>query len=416
MDAEVPPRSGDPMPALPPTPGRRRLVLAVASALHFLHDGFSDLLYVLLPLWASDFGLSFAQVGSVRSVYTAGMSLFQIPAGLLAEQWGERRLLAVGTAVTATGFLAAGWTGGFVGLLGVLLAAGLGSGVQHPLSSSLVSRAYETGARRAALGTYNFSGDLGKVAVPATVGVAASAFGWRPASAAYGLLGLTVALLVPLALRRLAAGAPTARRSPGPARAAGWGIRDANGFRALTAIGMIDAATRTALLTFLPFALVAKGMTPAGVGGALGLVFAGGAVGKFVCGLAAERVGVIRAVVWTELVTAAGILSVVVAPLPLVLVVLLPLGVALNGTSSVLYGTVADLVAGERRSRAYGLYYTLTIGASSAAPVPYGLVSDVAGVPVTLALAGLLVLVTVPLCFALRRSLEPKGWPQATSG
>jgi hypothetical protein len=54
-------------------------------------------------------------------------------------------------------------------LVAFLLVAGLGSGVQHPLASSLVSRAYETGPRRAALGTYNFAGDLGKIAVPAAV-------------------------------------------------------------------------------------------------------------------------------------------------------------------------------------------------------------------------------------------------------
>ena len=55
-------------------------------------------------------------------------------------------------------------------------------------------------------------------------------------------------------------------------------------------------------------------------------------------------------------------------PLSLALAILPLLGVALNGTSSVLYGTVADLVSSERRSRGYGLYYTVTIGASALAP------------------------------------------------
>src|SRR5262249_61894990 len=101
-------------------------------------------------------------VGAIRTVYTGAMSLFQIPAGLLAERWGEHRLLALGTAVTSASFIATGGTGGFAALVGVLLIAGLGSGVQHPLASTLVSPAYDTGRRRAALGTYNFSGDLGK--------------------------------------------------------------------------------------------------------------------------------------------------------------------------------------------------------------------------------------------------------------
>src|SRR5215470_2762831 len=173
--------------------GRPRAVLLLACWAHFVHDGFADILYVLLPVWAREFHLAFVQVGAIRTVYTGAMSLFQIPAGLLAERWGERRLLALGTAVTGTGFIVAGWTGGFVSLLAVLLVAGLGSGVQHPLASTLVSTAYETGRRRAALGTYNFSGDLGKIAMPAAVGLLAAAIGWRAASAAAGLLGIVAA-------------------------------------------------------------------------------------------------------------------------------------------------------------------------------------------------------------------------------
>jgi MFS family permease len=378
--------------------------------MHFVHDGFSDILYVLLPLWASEFRLTFAQVGLIRTAYSGGMAAFQLPAGLLAERWGERRLLAAGTALTACGFIVAGAAGGFLGLLGVLLVAGIGSSVQHPLSSSLVAKAYETGPRRAALGTYNFSGDIGKVVVPAAVALAATFVGWRYASAAYGVVGLVGAAAILGVLARLSAGMPEAADRPleSPTAGSGWGIRDARGFRALTAIGMIDNATRTAFLTFLPFALIDKGSSVAGVGTALALLFAGGAVGKFVCGLAAERLGVIRTVVLTEAATTLCILAVVAAPLPVALAMLPLLGVALNGTSSVLYGTVADLVTADRRSRAYGLYYTVTIASSALAPSVYGVVGDAAGVTATLVIVALVVLVTIPLCPLLRASIaEP---------
>ncbi len=388
---------------------RARAVLATACSIHFVHDGFSDILYVLLPLWAVEFRLTFAQVGMIRTAYSGGMALFQIPAGLLAERWGERRLLAAGTAVTACGFIVAGTVGGFLSLLTVLLIAGLGSGVQHPLSSSLVSKAYETGPRRAALGTYNFSGDLGKVAVPAAVAFAATVVGWRYASAAYGLFGVLAAAAILGVLARLTPEMSEADRPVEPQSASsGWGIRDAHGFRALTAIGMIDNATRTAFLTFLPFALIAKGSSVAGVGTALALLFAGGAVGKFVCGLVAERLGVIRTVVLTEVATTLCILAIIAAPLPVALAILPLMGVALNGTSSVLYGTVADLVTADRRSRAYALYYSVTIATSALAPSLYGIVGDVAGVNATLVIVAAGVLVTIPLCLVLRASVaEP---------
>ena len=391
---------------------RPRTILFAASTIHFLHDGFSETLYVFLPLWASEFGLSFSQVGLIRTAYTGGMSAFQIPAGFLAERFGERRILALGTAVTALGFIAAGWAGGFISLLALLLAAGLGSGVQHPLSSSIVSKAYEDGNRRTALGTYNFSGDLGKAGVAAAIGVLAGVVGWRAAGATYGVLGVAAALAIVPMLSRLGAGAAEPRDLAEHVTSSGWGIRDGRGFSALCAIGMIDNATRTGFLTFMPFILIAKGLGVGGVGLAFALVFAGGATGKFVCGVVADRVGVIRTVVITEAATTALILTVVGAPLPIALPVLIPLGIALNGTSSVLYGTVADLVSSERRSRAYGLYYTVSVGASALAPTVWGLVGDAGGVSLTLSLVALVVLTTIPLCLVLRPAVAAPVAPR----
>ena len=385
-----------------------RAVLFTAALAHILHDGFSDILYILLPLWASEFSLTLTGVGVLKAVYTAGMALSQIPAGILAERWGERRLLVVGTAVTALGYLGvATLASGMLPLAALLLVAGLGSGVQHPLASSLVSRAYETGPRRAALGTYNFAGDLGKIAVPAAVALVTTAVGWRYASGVYALLGLAGTVFIALALVRIGAGAAAPLNEERGTGGGGWGIRDMRGFQALSAIGMIDTATRTALLTFLPFLLLAKGLTVAGVGVALAVLFAGGAAGKFVCGLVAERVGIIRTVILTELATACGIVAVALGPLGVALGVLLPLGVALNGTSSALYATVADLVLPERRARAYGLYYTLVVSASAAAPLLYGALGDAMGILATLLVTSAVVLVTVPLCLVLKGALAP---------
>ncbi len=383
---------------------RPRATLATCCTTHFIHDGFSDILYVLLPLWASEFRLSFAQVGLLKTAFSGGMAAFQIPAGILAERWGEKRLLAGGTAVIALSFLVLGSADGFGLLFVILLLAGLASGVQHPLSSSLVSKAYETGARRVALGTYNFSGDLGKVTVPALAAFATAWFGWRWAAGGYGLAGLMAALGILAALTRLGAGDAEHREQAAATegRANGWGIKDSLGFQALAAIGIIDFSTRTAFLTFLPFLLISKGATVETVGVALALVFAGGAIGKFACGVLAERIGVIRTVIVTEIVTGGGILLLLPLSLTLCFTVLPVLGIGLNGTSSVLYGSVADLVIPERRSRAYGLFYTLGIGSGAVAPFLYGLLSDRAGVPITLVIIGLAVLTAIPLSLRLR--------------
>jgi len=144
--------------------------LAICSAVHTLHDGLSDVTYVLLPLLASAFGLSLAQVGLIRGAHRAAMAAFQIPAGILAERIGERGLLAFGTALAGAAFIALGYAQGFWAILAALFFAGAGSAVQHPLASTLVSRAYPVQGRRAALGAYNFSGDVGKAGVAAAIG------------------------------------------------------------------------------------------------------------------------------------------------------------------------------------------------------------------------------------------------------
>jgi hypothetical protein len=78
------------------------------------------------------------------------------------------------------------------------------------------------------------------------------------------------------------------------------GIRKNRSFSALITLGVIDYSTRAALLTFLPFLLIGKGIPRESVGFALTLTCAGGAAGKFICGVMAERIGVIPMVIIDE--------------------------------------------------------------------------------------------------------------------
>jgi MFS family permease len=179
-----------------------------------------------------------------------------------------------------------------------------------------------------------------------------------------------------------------------PKKRGDWGIRDSKSFSSLLTIGIIDITTRTALLTFL---LLGKGIPMPQVGFALTLLFAGGAVGKFLCGILAEWFGVIPMVVGTEVLTSAGILSLIWFPPSLTWVTLPLVGVVLNGTSSVLYATVAEMISPNARSRGYGLYYAITLGSGAIAPTVYGLFTDSFGLPLTLIAIASVVLLTLPL-------------------
>ncbi len=75
---------------------------------HALHDEYTDLTYVMLPVWQTDFGLSFATLAALRGLYAGAMAGFQLPAGRLAEHFGGRAILASGTMLAAAGWALAG--------------------------------------------------------------------------------------------------------------------------------------------------------------------------------------------------------------------------------------------------------------------------------------------------------------------
>jgi MFS transporter, FSR family, fosmidomycin resistance protein len=378
-----------------------RRAAGVACGAHALHDGYTDLIYVMLPIWQRDFGIGYAELGLLRGLFAGTMAGFQIPSGYLAERLGTAAVLALGTALAGFGYCVAGASAGFGLLLVALFISGLGASTQHPLASSLMARAFEGPRSMKALGTYNFAGDIGKMTLPATASLLLVTMEWRPTLALLGACGLVAAVAVYILTPRYdaePADLPKDRKVEVAARPAAPRFA----FPVLLSIGMFDSATRMGFLLFLPFLLTAKGASLPAIGLALTLVFAGGAAGKLVCAFIGARIGAIATVWLTEGLTA--ILIVALLPLPLeAAFVLLPfIGVALNGTSSVLYGSVPDLVTPERRARAFSIFYTGTIGSGALAPVLYGMVGDALGVTTTLMVVAAVVLVTLPLSLVLK--------------
>ena len=386
---------------------RQKTVLVSASVLHFFHDGIADGLAIFLPLWQAAFGLSLAQVGLLVTCFEGATGFFQLPAGLLGERFGERKLLLAGTLVTAVSIMFLGFAGGVVPLVALLFIGGIGAAVQHPLASSMVSGAYQLHGRRMALGTYNFSGDVGKFLYPALGAVVLSQFDWRLLCAGYGIIGCVITAVLLLIFMRAGAGeSKSSGQSPdAPSKMKGWGIANKGAFANLSLIGIVDTAVRTALVTFGPFLFIQKGMQPESVGFALSLMFVGGASGKFLCGALAERTGIVAMIVITESITGGGILLLTVLPLSYIYFFLPVLGAALNGTSSVLYATVADVVDTNRIARAFGLFYTFVIAAAAVAPPVMGGISDILGVGDSLRVIGLIALATLPMAFLLSRQM-----------
>jgi MFS transporter, FSR family, fosmidomycin resistance protein len=216
---------------------------------------------------------------------------------------------------------------------------------------------------------------------------------WRRALELAALLGMLVALAITLYMPKFSR---TDTVGEVPATGAGHG-----GFALLFAIGVLDTGVRMGFLMFLPFLLREKAAPMPMIGLALSLVFLGGAAGKFVCGWLGARLGLLAVVLATELGTACAIAAVIVLPLSAAMLVLPLLGVMLNGTSSVLYGTVPDLAAPGRTEHAFALFYTGTIGSGAISPILYGFIGDWAGSHWGAAAAAAAALLTCPLALML---------------
>lgn len=374
---------------------RRRNLLAACLA-HVVHDGYTDGLYAFLPIWQAQFGLSYAGLAMIRALYYGTMGALQTPADRVTRRLSARIALVLATLVAAGGFGLMALPFGYAGLCAGLVLAGIGSSIQHPRGSLLVSETFGEEARRP-LSVYNFAGDLGKAALPALIALLLPILAWRTVTAALAGLGVAAAL----ALYNLA---PVADGAQAKAKN-GSAVRGRSGFGILMIIGALDTATRMGYLLFLPFLIHDRGGSAAIGGLALALLFAGGALGKATCGWLGERFGVIGAVVATETATAALIIASLFTPLGPTLALLPVLGVFLNGTSSVLYGTVPELAPRADVGRAFALFYTGVIGAGGLAPIAYGALADHTSRTIGLIATAATAAAIAPLVLRLRRSL-----------
>ena len=183
----------------PPADRSAGRTLAATGVNHALHDGYTDLIYVLLPVWQNEFGLGYGMLALMRALYAGAMAGLQIPSGRLAERVDGKIILVFGTMFAALGYGLAGLSGSGAGLCFALMLSGAGSSTQHPLASAAVARAYGAAARQP-LGIYNFTGDLGKAALPALLAILLIIMQWRHALLVLALAGLVVAVYMAISM------------------------------------------------------------------------------------------------------------------------------------------------------------------------------------------------------------------------
>ena len=381
--------------AVTPSVSPRR-TLTVCGGAHALHDGFTDLLNVLYPLLQAQFGLSYAAIGALKTVYSGAMAVGQIPSGKLAVRFGGVKVLAIGTALIAVGYGLAGLTGSLYGVVIGLLLAGWAA-ARSIRSARAWCRPPTPACARAPRSAPTISPAMSaRCCCRRFFALIVASLGWQQA------------LIVIAAIAVLGAGIILGTLKPVPLHNKGDEAKATAGqdrpwaYWLLFSIHIADDLVRTGFLIFLPFLLRDKGADMPTIGLGLSLLFAGGAAGKLVMGWVGEKLGVVPSVILTEVATTALILLLLPLSLPLALVLLPAVGLMLNGTSSVLYGTVPEFVSPEKRTHAFAIFYTGGSVAGATGPLISGFVGDAVGLPIALSVVSCIALTTVPMVWALR--------------
>lgn len=179
---------------------RGYLALAIAAGAVFaLTMGARQSLPLFISAINSHTAVGYATISLAFGIQQLMWGVAQPVAGALSDRWGARRVMIGGAllmaaAIAVLPLLTSAWA--LMVVLGVLVAAGAGSGGPAQLASA-VSRWVPEAKRSMANGVINAGGSFGQFTLVPLAQLAIGLAGWQPALV---LLGLTGLLAIPLLL------------------------------------------------------------------------------------------------------------------------------------------------------------------------------------------------------------------------
>jgi MFS family permease len=139
----------------------------VLSAVSFLQDAASELLYPLLPIYlTSVLGAPAAVVGAVEGVAEGAASLTKLAAGPLGDRFARRPLIATGYGMAALGKVMVAAAAGWPGVLAGRVVDRLGKGIRGAPRDALLVVDIDDAARGRVFGFHRAMDTAGAVVGP----------------------------------------------------------------------------------------------------------------------------------------------------------------------------------------------------------------------------------------------------------
>ncbi len=172
-------------------------VISLIGFAHATSHFFHLLLPPLFPWFMKDFGLGFAEVGTLMTVFFVISGIGQALAGFVVDRFGAHRVLCGGVALLATAGLLVAAASGFASLFAAAAVAGLGNSVFHPADFTLINKRVSLPRLGHAFSMHGLTGNLGWAISPIFMTTIAIAWGWRAAGLGAALVGaLALAFLI----------------------------------------------------------------------------------------------------------------------------------------------------------------------------------------------------------------------------
>jgi len=159
------PVSPTPVGAQPPAEKTAFIILIMISVCHLLNDMMQTLLSAIYPLLQNNYGLSFAQIGTITLTFQGTASILQPMVGFFIDRNPRPYSLAVGMGLTLVGLVLFSQAGSFPVLLLAAALVGTGSSVFHP-ESSRVARMASGGRHGLAQSLFQVGGNAGSAIGP----------------------------------------------------------------------------------------------------------------------------------------------------------------------------------------------------------------------------------------------------------
>src|SRR5690349_13200895 len=107
-------------------------VIALVGLAHGTSHFYHLILAALFPWLRTEFGLSYAQLGLLMTVFFVVSGIGQALAGFVVDRVGARRVLFFGVAMLGISALALALAHSYAALLAGALLAGVGNSIFHP--------------------------------------------------------------------------------------------------------------------------------------------------------------------------------------------------------------------------------------------------------------------------------------------